>query len=125
MIRGIGADIIEVERIEKAIRNPRFVERVYSKEEKLAIESAGRLAAQRAAGYFCAKEAVAKALGTGFSGIAMADISVRKLPSGAPECALCGGAKRRLDEIHGARVFLSISHVDAMAMAYAIIEGDD
>ena len=65
MILGVGVDIIEPERIERAMDNARFMERVYTESERERIAQAGRSGAQRAAGIFAGKEAAVKALGCG------------------------------------------------------------
>ena len=74
---GVGVDLCAVGRIARAIEKERFVLRVYTEEERAYLEARGAGRAQSAAALFAAKEAVAKALGTGFSGgVAMREISV-------------------------------------------------
>ena len=68
MLKGLGCDMIEVERIRQALSRPSFLRRVYTLEERAAIARKG---AQTAAGFWAAKEAVSKALGTGFDGFAL------------------------------------------------------
>ena len=121
MIIGVGLDLIEVARIEKAIKTDRFLQRVYSEAERAAIADKG---AQTAAGYFAAKEAVAKALGCGFDGFGPGAIEVRYDEKGAPQALLSAGALRRMQELGGQRIHLSISHVKEMAAATAILEGE-
>ena len=74
MLRGLGCDVVEVSRIERAMQNPRFLARVFTERERAAI---GRKGPVTAAGYWAAKEAVSKALGTGFVGYALQDIEIR------------------------------------------------
>jgi holo-[acyl-carrier protein] synthase len=101
MIIGIGSDIIDIRRIERSLDRfgRRFIDRIFTPVEQRKSE--GR--AQRAASYakrFAAKEACAKALGTGFrAGVFWRDMGVVNLPSGKPTMQLTGGAARRLAEI--------------------------
>ena len=126
MILGIGLDLCRIERIARAIERPRFLERVYTPAERARIESAdGQRRAEIAAGMFAAKEAVAKALGTGFAGF-FAD-AVEALPdeAGCPHCALKGGAlelERSLAGGQSFRLWVSITHEAGLAAATAIIE---
>jgi holo-[acyl-carrier protein] synthase len=101
MIIGIGNDMIDIRRVERTIERygERFLERVFTEIERQ--KSDGR--AMRAASYakrFAAKEACAKALGTGFRhGVFWRDMGVVNLPSGRPTMQLSGGALARLEEI--------------------------
>lgn len=124
VIIGIGTDLCAVSRIEKAIGKEHFYTRVYLEAERTYLETKGRGKAESAAAMFAAKEAVAKALGTGFAkGVAASLIEVTHNENGAPGIRLHEGAKARLDEIGGRRVLLSLSHEGDMAMAFAVIEG--
>jgi holo-[acyl-carrier protein] synthase len=104
----------------------RFIQRVFTPTERARSE--GR--ATRAASYarrFAAKEACAKALGTGFNrGVFFRDMGVVNLPSGAPTMALSAGAARRLAELtppgHRAFVHVSLTDDEPMAQAFIIIE---
>lgn len=123
-IVGIGTDLCAVSRIAKAIEKEHFYQSVYLEDERIYLESKGRGKAESAAAMFAAKEAVAKALGTGFArGVGISMIEVTHDESGAPGVALHGGAKERLHAIGGGRVLLSLSHEGDMAMAFAVIEG--
>src|SRR5262250_3649798 len=99
MILGLGNDLIDIRRIEKAIQThgERFLARVYTDAERQKSERR----AARAASYakrFAAKEACAKALGTGLRhGVYWRDMGVINLPSGRPTLRLTGGAARQLD----------------------------
>lgn len=119
MIIGIGTDLIDVERIERAIQKPRFMERVFTPAERARIQERG---AETAAGYFAAKEAVAKALGTGFGGFFMGQIEITNDEKGKPICTLSGGADERLSMLGGGAVHVSISHADGFALAFCVIE---
>lgn len=127
MIIGIGNDIIDIRRVERTIERygDRFLERVFTETERL--KSDGR--ATRAASYakrFAAKEACAKALGTGFrEGVYWRDMGVVNLPSGRPTLELTGGAARALARItpdgHEVRIDLSITDDFPTAQAIVII----
>ena len=109
MILGIGMDLCQIARMEKAIERPGFVERFYPPAEVERMRAAsGARRAEIAAGLFAAKEAVAKALGTGFSGCALRRGALERARS------LCGG---------GFSVWVSITHDGGMAAATAVIEG--
>ena len=121
MVIGLGIDLIEVARVGQAIeRHPRFLERFYSEAEREAVARKG---AQTAAGYFAAKEAVSKALGTGFRGFGMADISIEPDELGRPVARLSGGALQRMEAMGGKSLFVSITHDAGFAMAAAVLEG--
>ena len=129
VILGVGMDLCQVERVAKAIERPRFLERVYAPAERTRIEAAGEARrAEIAAGLFAAKEAVAKALGTGFDGFFADAIAITPDEKGRPTCALSGGALARADELAGGRPFrcwVSITHERGFAAATAIIETGD
>ena len=119
MIIGLGIDLCEIRRIESAISDhARFEQRIYTDVERAAIAEKG---AQTAAGFFAAKEAVAKALG-GFFGFGFADISIEAGPGGQPRAVLSGGALDRLRVLGGTSVHLSITHDGGMAAAVAVVE---
>ena len=82
-----------------------------------------RRGSETAAGLFAAKEAVSKALGTGFRGFGFQDIEVIPDAMGRPVCGLTGGALARLRAMGGLRVWVSISHSGGFAMAVAVVEG--
>jgi holo-[acyl-carrier protein] synthase len=128
MIIGIGSDLIDIRRIETSLERhgERFIRRIYTDVEQARSE--GRRA--RAASYakrFAAKEACAKALGTGLAqGVFWRDMGVVNLPGGAPTMALTGGALARLEEIlpkgHRAAIHLTITDDFPLAQAFVIIE---
>jgi len=127
MILGLGNDIIDIRRVEKTIERygERFLLRVFTDIERR--KSDGR--ALRAASYakrFAAKEACAKALGTGFrQGVFWRDMGVVNLPSGRPTLALTGGAARALQQLtpdgHEVRIDLTITDDFPTAQAIVII----
>lgn len=121
---GVGVDLCGVARIERAIEKAHFYERVFTPEERAYLNQKGKGRAQSAAAMFAAKEAVAKALGTGFSGGVMPwNISVVHDEKGAPSAELTGAAKERLEQIGGTGVRISLSHEGDSAIAFAVIGG--
>jgi holo-[acyl-carrier protein] synthase len=126
-IIGLGIDIVAVDRIASLRRRhgARFLRRVFSEAELRAsnLESASdaRLAAR-----FAAKEAVMKALGTGWAaGVGFKQIMVRSLPSGQPVVELSGPAAARARQLGARRVHLSMADERHWAVAVAILEGGD
>ena len=123
MIKGIGTDIIEISRIEDAImRTPRFFERIYTQKERdHYIVSQKKV--ESLAGLFAAKEAVSKALGTGFRNFTTSDIEVLPNALGKPEVTLYNGALEEANNQGITTIHLSISHCKQYATAYVIAEG--
>lgn len=127
MIVGIGTDLVDIRRIAKAIERhgDRFLQRVFTETEcTLAERRANRV--ETYAKRFAAKEACAKALGTGFrDGVFFRDLGVVNLPSGRPTMVLTGGAAQRLAVItpagHAARIDLAITDEYPMAQAFVVI----
>ena len=126
MIRGIGLDLCEIHRIEKVIARAHFLDRVFTPAERARILSAtGPRRGEIAAGLFAAKEAVAKALGTGFTGFFADAIEITPDDAGRPVCALSGGALKRASALTAGapfRVWVSVTHEGGFAAAQAIIE---
>ncbi len=121
VIVGTGIDIIEVRRIQKACGNPRFPKKVFTDREWEYIESRGRNM-QTVAGSFAAKEAVVKALGTGFGSVGWKDVEILREDGGKPYVRLSGRALAQMSKMGGKRVWVSISHIREFAIAQAIIE---
>jgi len=130
MILGVGTDLIDIRRIERTIERfgERFLDRVFTETER---RKAARRVAPAAAfsQRYAAKEACAKALGTGFrEGVFWRDIGVDNWPSGQPFIKLGGGALRRLETLtpNGwvARIDLSLTDEPPMAHAMVIISAD-
>lgn len=122
MIVGVGLDVCDVSRMEKLLVDGRFLGRFFSLEEQEYIENKGKSAAQTMAGIFAAKEALVKALGTGFESGSIQDICVLHDKLGAPCYDLRGdyavhAAQRNITALH-----LSISHDGGIAAAVAIAE---
>jgi len=127
MILGIGSDITDVRRIAKVIERHggRFIDRVFTPTERARAENR-RNRIESYAKRFAAKEACAKALGTGLrAGVWWRDIGVINLASGRPTIALTGGAKRRLEAItpagYEARIDVTMTDEGPMAQAFVVI----
>lgn len=125
MIVGIGSDLIDIRRIERTLERfgERFIARVFTEAERQKADRRLRRADTYAKRY-AAKEACAKALGTGFrSGVYWRDIEVINLPSGKPTIRLHGGAYRRLQEIlpPGAAAAIEVTLSDEYPLAQAIV----
>jgi holo-[acyl-carrier protein] synthase len=127
MILGVGSDLVDVRRIERVIarHGDRFILRIFTETERAKAERrATRI--ETYAKRFAAKEACAKALGTGFrAGVFWRDLGVVNLPSGRPTMKLTGGALERLRAItpsgHEARIDHTITDEGPMAQALVII----
>ena len=109
-IIGVGTDIIEIPRIKSAMEKEGFAEKVFTEAERGYIFGKTDFA-QTAAAMFCAKEAAAKALGTGFRGLSPRDIEVLHDASGAPYV--------RISKLSGIKVMVSLSHCREYACANA------
>ena len=118
-IKGVGCDIVSVSRIAKLIVDQRFLDNVYTVYEHEYISENGT---QTAAGLWAAKEAVSKALGTGFVEFTAKDIEIRHNESGTPHVILHNGARTRSELMDVNNVHISISHEKEQAMAFAVIE---
>ena len=125
MIIGIGSDLADIRRVERTLARfgERFTRRVFTETERARSERKP----DRAASYakrFAAKEACAKALGTGLNrGVFWRDIGVVNLPGGKPTLALAGGAAARLAAItpRGMRAQIDVSLTDEPPLAQAIV----
>ena len=125
MILGVGSDLIDIRRIEAAIARfgDRFIDRIFTESERRRCErraNPGPSYARR----FAAKEAAAKALGTGFrSGVFWRDLGVVNMPSGQPGMRLTGGALRRLEAItpRGMTARLDVTLTDEPPLAQAVV----
>jgi holo-[acyl-carrier protein] synthase len=129
LIIGLGSDICDIRRIEKSLARfgERFTQRLYSEAERARADRRPHGRAATYAKRFAAKEACAKALGTGFRrGVFFADLRVINLPSGQPTLSLHGDALARLQAItppgHEVRIFLSLTDEYPYAYANVIIE---
>jgi holo-[acyl-carrier protein] synthase len=127
VILGLGSDLVDIRRIERVIDlyGDRFLDRIFTETERRKCDRR----VNRAASYarrFAAKEACAKALGTGFRrGVFWRDLGVENLPSGRPTMRLTGGARLRLDAMTPkgmvARLDLTLTDEPPLAQALVII----
>lgn len=118
-IVGVGVDICDVGRMERALeRHPTMPSRVFTEEEVAYCESKAA-PAEAYTGRFAAREAVIKALG-GVRGAKWKDISVTRAPSGAPGILLSGAAKARADLLGIDRVLISFAHERTAAVAFCL-----
>jgi holo-[acyl-carrier protein] synthase len=125
MIIGIGTDLCDIRRIERTLKRfgRRFVERLYVESEQAKAKRRGSPAASYAQS-FAAKEACAKALGTGFrQGVFWRDMVIANHPGGKPYMVLSGGAKRRLESLTppGMEARVDVSQTDEYPMAHAMV----
>lgn len=123
---GVGIDLVEVDRIHSLLEKngDRFKRRVFTEGEIQYCDSCAESAMHYAA-RFAAKEAVAKALGTGFAeGVGWADIEVLRGENGAPTVVLHGGAARVAAQAGVTRVLLSLTHTRTTAGASALLLSD-
>jgi len=126
MILGTGIDIVECLRIAQMIERhgELFITRVFTDHE-IEYCSARKAATQHYSGRWAAKEAVLKALGTGWRrGISWRDIEIRNDKSGAPTVKLRGGARDVMEAAHITRLHVTISHCRSFAVAYVVAEGE-
>lgn len=121
MIQAIGIDLLEIDRLERALaRRPRLAQRLFTDAERAYAADRGR-PAQHLAARFCAKEAVAKALG--LEAWSFSDVEVIS-GAGAPWVRLYGGAAARAAD-RGVQVSVSLTHTHRDAAAVAVVARDD
>jgi len=124
-IIGIGTDITECLRIARMIERhgELFINRVYTAAE-IAYCQSRRQATQHFTGRWAAKEAILKALGTGWRrGISWRDVEIRNEPGGKPVVAVRGGVKEVVEQLGITKLLVSISHCRTHATAYAVAVG--
>lgn len=124
MIVGSGIDLVEIERIRHSVDRygERFLNRVYTKAEQTYCLSK-RNAAESLAARFAAKEAGAKALGTGISrGVSWLEIEVLRAPGERPSLKFHGRAAERAESMDVRNAALSLTHSDSTAMASVVLE---
>jgi holo-[acyl-carrier protein] synthase len=125
MLIGTGVDLIEIERIAHSIERygDRFLRRVYTPQE-IAYCNRKRTGAESFAARFAAKEAGAKALGTGISrGVTWSEFQVGREPGGRPVLELTGRARLLAQELGVRAISLSLTHTGNLAMATVMMEG--
>ena len=121
MIIGLGTDIIEIERIKKAVAKKNFRDNVFTENEQSYCESRGKNSAASYAARFAAKEAFFKALGTGIV-TRLTDVEIINDEQGAPKIFLRGKAKTLSESKGVKKIFVSLSHSREFATATCIIE---
>lgn len=121
MVVGLGVDIIEIERIGQALQDhgQRFLDRLLLPAEQQYWSERGRRL-DTLAGFWAAKEAVAKALGTGFGGFGLTHIEITHDSKGRPDVCLLDQAEQIADSLQISKILLSISHSRTHALAQAI-----
>ncbi len=124
MIIGIGIDRVVIARIARSYQRfgERFIDHCFTADE-YALACAKQPVERRLAMFFAAKEAVSKALGTGFAGVSPSDIEVYYHPSGQPAIKLHASAKQAAAARSIQRIHLSLTDDDGIAMAFAVAEG--
>ena len=123
MTIAIGTDIVEIQRIASALerQGDKFVQRILTKSEIVEYQARGNSVAFLAK-RFAAKEAIAKALGTGIGrGISFQQLIVSNNSYGAPQVELRANAAERLKQLGGSKVLLSLSDEKSYALAYVAI----
>ncbi|HWB72934.1 MAG TPA: holo-ACP synthase [Egibacteraceae bacterium] len=122
---GVGVDAVEIGRLRAALeRSPRLLGRLFTERERaLCTSRCGQLRFGGLAARFAAKEAVAKALGTGVRGFGFRDVEVLPDAGGRPRVTLHDGAGRVAAERGVDRVHVSLSHTHDLAVAHAVAEG--
>lgn len=120
MIVGIGTDLVEVARVEKAIqKNDRFVSRFFGREERTYFEDS-QAKIQTLAANFAGKEAVLKVFGTGLRGCQLSEIEILRDSLGKPVVKLSGAAAELAHQLEIDQIMISLSHTKEHAIAYAI-----
>lgn len=122
MVLGIGTDIVEIKRIEKAITRPGFLNRVFTPNEIAYCNSRGSQSAASYAARFAGKEAFLKALGTGLRYGSLQDIEILPDKLGAPVLKLSGVFKATAEENGVSSIFISLSHSREYATAQCVLE---
>ncbi len=121
MIQGAGIDVVEVSRMEETVRRwgDVFLTKIFTQKE-IEYAQSRRYSVQHIAGRFAVKEAVAKALATGWSGgFRWKDVEVENDSLGKPSVRLYGHVRQLLEQC---RVVVSISHSEHVVVAFAVIE---
>ena len=119
-----GTDATTISRIARAVERDgeRFAQRVFTPDETAFCTACGKGRDASLAARFAAKEAVAKALGTGMAGgVALRDIEIVRAPGGAPEVLLHGGALERYEKLGGCSLSISLTHEGDLAIAMCVI----
>lgn len=125
MIVGLGMDVCQITRMEPLLKDGRFLARYFSQEEQQYIQDKGAMGPASMAGIFAAKEALVKALGTGFTDTRLCDIVVLHDKFGAPYFDLRGEFALHVSQRSITNLHLTITHDGGVAAAVAIAERAD
>ena len=133
MIFGIGCDIAKVSRFEKWVKNGEMIHRFFNEceiieiEDKSILEKRINFLCEHYAARFAAKEAFAKALGTGFTGLELSDFGIKNNENGKPEFFFGQKTADNIKKLCGtnARAQVSISHEKEFAVSFVVIETGD
>jgi holo-[acyl-carrier protein] synthase len=122
----VGTDICSVKRITQAYERfgHRFMERILTPQEIAYVTSRKGQMIETLAGRFAAKEAAAKALGTGWRGIGWKEVEIVRHPSGAPQLVLHGRASKRAEALGLTQFEISLSHEREFATAFVLAYGN-
>lgn len=123
MVKGIGVDVVAVERMRNWMKDSALIHRYFAPEEREAIYERKDGAALSLAARFAAKEAFAKALGTGFRGFHLREVWVVNDEMGKPELHVSGAAQQLLHRMGANHVLVSLTHEQEHAIAMVVIEG--
>lgn len=123
MIYGTGTDIVEIKRIEKALNKESFVKKCFTENEIIYLKSKN-FSPETAAGIFAAKEAISKALGTGFRGFMPQDLEILHNEFFKPYVNLLPKGEKIADNLGVNNIYISISHCRDYALAFALAEKD-
>lgn len=121
MVLGIGTDLLEIERIRKSIQRKAFLRRIFT-EKEICFASGKKRSAEIFSGTFSSKEAVSKALGTGFREFGFVDIEILRDEWGKPFVQLYNKAKERAEALGVKKIHLSISHTDTHCVTFCVME---
>lgn len=116
MIVGVGVDMIEIERVVHACEREHFLKKIFSEQEIGQMDAKRR----RAASDFAGKEAVVKALGTGFSGIEASEIEILRREDGSPYVVLQGKAAKKAEELCIRDWKISITNTKELVTAFVV-----
>lgn len=122
VIIGIGTDIVKIDRIAKACENPRFLEEYFSERERDFLYVKKNMAPS-VANNFAAKEAFAKALGTGVRGFSIHEVEVLRDELGKPHIELCANALECAKKMNVRNIHVTLSNTDTDAIAFVVLEG--
>jgi phosphopantetheine--protein transferase-like protein len=124
MVRGIGNDIIEIDRVKDKLRNQRFLEKYFTKNE-IELYHVRKNNAEVIAGNFAIKESVSKVFGTGVRGFLLTDIEVLRDELGKPYVILHNSAKDIAKSLGIDHLLVSISHSKKYVVGFAVGECSD